>query len=148
MLRVAIETVDIKLCTRLAFEGTSLSTRFDECDGCTPLLYLLSQSPLRNDQIEMAEFLILQGASIEGAAGYRWFENWFTVWHFITYFGYARLLQILLDRYPSSLFELKTIIHPLHLAVLKGNYQCVQLILHHCQTQPRTQVFSLAERFR
>ncbi len=142
MLRVAIETVDIELCKRLACEGMSLSTRFDECDGCTPLLYLLSQSPLRHDQIEMAEFLILQGASIEGAAGHRWSENWYTVWHFITHCGYTRLLQILLDKYPSSLFELKTIIHPLHLAVLKGNYQCVQLILHHCQTQPRTQVFS------
>ena len=147
MLRVAIETVDIELCTRLAYGGTSLGTGLDGCDGCTPLLYLLSQSPLRNDQIEMAEFLILQGASIEGSAGHRLSENWFTVWHFITHFGYTRLLQILLDKYPSSLFELKTIIHPLHLAVLKGNYQCVQLILHHCHTQPGTQVLSLAEQF-
>lgn len=148
MLQVAIEKVDIELCKRLAYEGTSLSTCFDECDGCTPLLYLLQQSPFRNDQIEMTEFLILQGASIEGAAGHRWSRDWYTVWHFITEFGYTRLLQILLHKYPSSLFELETIIHPLHLAVLNGNYQCVQLILHHCQTQPGTQVFRLAEKLR
>lgn len=133
MLRVAIETVDIELCKRLAYYGTSLSTFFDECDGCTPLLYLLVQSPLHKDQIEMAEFLVLQGASIEGAAGHRWSENWYTVWHFVAEFGYTRLLQILLDRFPSLLFELETIIHPLHLAVLKGKYQCVQLFVHHCR---------------
>ena len=148
MLRVAIERVDIELCKRLACEGTSLSTCFDGCDGCTPLLYHLLQSPFRKHQIEMAEFLILQGASIEGAAGHMWSENWYTVWHFVAEFGYAQLLQLLLDRYPSSLFELKTKIHPLHLAVLKGKYQCVKLILHHFQNQPRTQVFSVAKNFR
>ena len=138
MLQVAIERADIELCKRLVCEGTSLSTCFDECDGCTPLLYLLMESPLCKHRLEMAEFLVLQGASIEGAAGHMWSENWYTVWHFVAEFGYTRLLQILLDRYPSSLFELETIIHPLHLAVFKRKYQCVQLFVHHCRRQPGT----------
>ena len=136
MLRVAIRRVDIELCKQLANEGTSLSTCFD--NGCTPLLYLLVQSPLRKDQVDMAEFLVLSGASIEGAAGHRWSKGWYTVWHFVAEFGYARLLQILLNRYPSSLFKLETIIHPLHLGVLKRKYQCVQLFVHHCRRQPST----------
>lgn len=134
MLQDAIDLADIELCRRLIDEGASLSIGFDGC-GCSPLLYLLLQSPLGKDKIEIAEFLVLQGASIEGVAGHRWPANWYTVFHFAAEFGYTRLLQILLDKYPSSLFELEIIIHPLHIAVLSRHYECVQLIVHHCRRE-------------
>lgn len=136
MLQDAIDLADIELCRRLIDEGASLSIGFDGC-GCSPLLHLLLQSPLGKDKIEMVEFLVLQGASIEGVAGHRWPVSWYTVFHFAADFGYTTLLQILLDKHPFALFELETLIHPLHLAVFFGHYECVQLIVRGYQRNGR-----------
>ncbi|KAL8751136.1 MAG: hypothetical protein Q9199_006624 [Rusavskia elegans] len=134
MLQDAIDLADIELCKRLIDEGASLSIGFDGC-GCSPLLYLLHQSPLGKDKIEMAEFLATRDASIEGVVCQRWSHRGSTVFHYAADFAYTKLLQVLLDKHLSSFFELDTLIHPLHLAVLKGHYECAQLIIHYCQRE-------------
>lgn len=134
MLKVAIDMGDLEFCQRLIDEETCLSTGFDECDGCRPLLYLLYQSPLDEDRIKMAELMALSGASIKGTTCAKLLEENngyrdYTVLHYAALFAYPGLLRNLLEKNSSSIFQLQTSIHPLHLAVFSAHLECVQLIL-------------------
>lgn len=55
----------------------------------------------------------------------------YTVFHYAARFGYLRLLGILLEKHPMRIFEVEDPVHPFHLAVLAGQYECVVLIIEH-----------------
>ena len=131
-LRVAIDLVDIDLCKRIIEDGTDLSLGIDRCQGCRPLLYALHKTIVSQcPSLEIAETLVLQGASIEGSACSSWKTMGYTVFHYAARFGYIQFLRILFDKYPMMVFELKCPIHPIHLAILAGQYECVEMIIDH-----------------
>ncbi|KAL8950877.1 MAG: hypothetical protein Q9222_003111 [Ikaeria aurantiellina] len=76
-LMVAIELADVRLCESIVEDGASLDDGFSVCHGCRPLLYSLSLSrgPLQEAQLEVSEYLALQGASVEGSACSTWAEK-------------------------------------------------------------------------
>ena len=146
-LKVAIDSVDIDLCKSIIEDGTDLSLGFDSCQGCSPLLYALHR--IHNPQeypskslyagtidpqrpsIEIAETLVLKGASVEGSACSASRTVGYTVFHYAARFGYVQFLRILFDKHPLTVFELKCSVHPIHLAILAGHYECVELIFDH-----------------
>ena len=87
-LKVAIELADIEFCKQVIEDGAELSQGFSACHGSMPLLYALRQSPIDGVRLEIAEFLALQGASIEGSTCGLWKTIGYTVFHYAACFGY------------------------------------------------------------
>ncbi|KAL8943110.1 MAG: hypothetical protein Q9211_001098 [Gyalolechia sp. 1 TL-2023] len=131
-LRVAIDLADTDLCRRVIEDGANLSLGFDQCQGCAPLLYALGDSTRTGAQLEIVELLAREGPSVKGATcNLKVRTRGFTALHYAAGFGYFHLLQILLDKDPMMILELCTSVHPFHLAVLEGHYDCVELIVTH-----------------
>ena len=103
-----------------------LRSGFGGCPGCTPLLYSLHKS-----RIAIAEYLVSQGASIEGDTCQGWTSRGFTAFHYAAVSGSVELLRLLLDKAPSEIYVRRDPIHPVHLAVLEDRAECVKLMLDH-----------------
>lgn len=132
-LKLAIDLAELELCKRAVEDGASLSVGFRECQGCTPLLYALHRSPLKQAQLDIVELLVVRGASIEGTACNLCKNKGFTVLHYAATFGYLQLLQMLLNKHPMAMIELRTAVHPIHLACFWGHLGCVELMVNHHQ---------------
>ena len=131
-LRVAIDLVDIDLCKSIIEDGTDLRLGFDSCQGCRPLLYALHKTiDSKRASLDIVETLLLEGASIEGSACEAWETVGYTVFHYAARFGYVHFLRTLFDKYPMMIFEIECPVHPIHLAVLAGQYECVGMIMDH-----------------
>ncbi|KAL8835784.1 MAG: hypothetical protein Q9170_003178 [Blastenia crenularia] len=139
-LKVAIDIADVALCKEIIEDGVDLSIGFAEGQGYRPLLYILRISPLKRPAVEIAEFLASRAASIEGSICDASPVRGYTVIHFAAAFNYFSLLQILLDKHPMAILELKTHVHPIHLATQHGNIDCAKLLIDHyrrCRFQMR-----------
>lgn len=123
---MAIDTGDLDLCKHLIGSGTDLVSGFQSCLGCRPFLY-----SLQSGQFAIAEYLIARGASVAGSSCERWLTRGFTAFHHAAASGSVRLLQLLLEKAPGEIYVNNDPIHPIHIAVLKGNDECVELILEH-----------------
>lgn len=124
-LKIAIDLGDLQLCTRLVEGGTNLDTGLECCMGCTPLLYAL---PYGQDAI--AEYLVSRGASIVGNACELRRTRGFTLFHYAAIWN-LELLRLLFEKAPSEIYVIRDPIHPIHLAVFRGDTDCVKLILDH-----------------
>ena len=123
-LKVAIDVGDLELCERLIQCGEDLESGFSFCLGSTPLLYSLI-----NDRPEIAEFLVSHGASITGQTCRYWSSQGYTPLHYAASHGYLNLLNCLLNRGALKLIDIKSPVHPIHLAVANGQSECVEVIL-------------------
>ena len=94
--------------------------------GCTPLLY-----SLHKEQTAIATYLVSQGASTAGSTCETWPTQGFTAFHYAAARNSDELLGVLLQKSPSEIYVNDDPIHPLHLAVLEDNAECVKLILDH-----------------
>ena len=123
---MAIDIGDIELCTRIIECGTDLETGFEGCSGCTPLLYSLHKS-----EYSISRYLVSQGCSIKGSTCEKWGTRGFTAFHYAAAYGDVDLLRLLLEKSPSDIFSNQDPIHPIHLAILQHNPECVKSILDH-----------------
>ena len=135
---MAIDIGDIELCTRIIQSGTDLEAGFEGCPGCTPLLYSLHKG-----QPSISKYLVSRGCSIKGSTCAKWETRGFTSLHYAAAYGDVELLRLLLERGPSEVFLNNDPIHPMHVAVLRNNVDCVKLILDHVSqgTNSNTVVF-------
>ena len=124
-LKIAIDLGDLELCKRLSESGTNLASRFGWCMGCTSLLYSLHKK-----QIAIAEYLVSQGVPTAGRTCKAWATAGFTPFHYAAVWNSIELLRLLLGKSPEIYVDHHSI-HPIHLAVLKSNAECVKLILDH-----------------
>ena len=111
---------------RLVESGTDLGSGFGGCMGCPPLLYSLH---IGRDTI--AEYLISQGASTAGSTCELWRTRGFTAIHYAAAWGSVKLLRLLLEKSPNEIYLSHDPIHPLHLAVLNDNAECVRVMINH-----------------
>ena len=125
-LKIAIDDGNIKLCERLVQSGMDINTRYRWCMGCTPLLHSLHQN-----QYAISKYLVSQGAIIAGSTCEKLETRGFTAFHYAAASGEAELLRMLLEKTPSEIFLDVDPVHPIHLAVLQENADCVNLILEH-----------------
>ena len=125
-LKVAIDLGDLKLCMRLSKSGIDLTSGFDWCMGCTPLLY-----SLRKRKIAIAEYLVSQGVSTAGNTCRAFTTAGFTAFHYAAAGNSVDLLRSLFEKSPSEIYLKLYPIHPIHLAVLYNSTECVNLILDH-----------------
>lgn len=128
-LKVAIDIGSIELSTRIIRNGTNLVAGIDGCSRCTPLLYSLHKR-----QYAMAKHLISQGATTVGSTCDMWATHGYTAFHYAADRRDAELLQFLLQRSPSeNHLERRPIhpMHPIHIAILRRNAECVKLLLDH-----------------
>ena len=79
----------------------------------------------------IAEYLISQGASTAGSTCESWQTQGFTAFHYAAAWGSVELLRLLLEKAPNQLHVCRDPIHPLHIAVLNDNAECVEMILDH-----------------
>lgn len=127
---MAIDRADIGRCKKLVENGASLNLGFSECPGCSrPLLYALHMSPLSRTQLDIVELLAMRGASIAGLSCGFSAPKGRSVLHYAAEFGYLELLKILLDKHPMAIFELRTTVHPIHLATWYGHSDCVECLV-------------------
>ena len=94
--------------------------------GCTPFLY-----SLHTMKYAIAEYLVSQGASIIGSTCENWATRGFTAFHYAAIADSVVLLRQLLEKAPSDIYNSHSPIHPIHLAVLNDNAECVKLMLDH-----------------
>lgn len=125
-LKVAIDIGDLQLCMRLVEGETDLTSGFGGCKGCTPLLYSLHKK-----KHAIAKYLVSQGASTGGSTCKAWSTRGFTAFHYAAAYGSVELFQLLLEKAPSGFYVSHDPIHPIHLAVLNNNAECVKLMLDH-----------------
>ena len=125
-LKLAIDLGDLELCTRLIQDGMDLAYGFEECKGCRPLLYSLSRG-----NVDIARYLVAEGASTAGRTCDSSETRGFTVFHFAAGLGSAELLWSLLEKAPDEIYSNRDPIHPLHLAIMAGAEECVKLMLDH-----------------
>ena len=123
---MAIDLGDLELCKRSVESETDLKSGFGGCKGCTPLLY-----SFHNRKDAIAEYLISQGATIAGSICEDWPTRGFTAFHYTAIADSVVLLRLLLEKAPSEIYNSHSPIHPIHLAVLNDNTECVNLMLDH-----------------
>ena len=121
---MAIDIDDMELCKRLIDNEEDLDSGFTFCLGCTPLLYSL----IRN-RPEMAEFLVSHGASITGQTCQKYGTWGYTPLHYAACSGHLGLLRRLLNRGALELIDMRSPVHPIHLAAANGHTECVEMIL-------------------
>ena len=109
--------------------GADLNTGFLSCLGCTPLLYSLHKG-----QPGIAEYLVLQGASISGRTCESYDTRGYSVFHYASSRNFHELLSILLWKHPTALQDIPDLVHPLHLAILNKATECVRLMLRHAES--------------
>ncbi len=115
---------DMKLCQRLVENGEDLESGFTFCLGCTPLLYALIKV-----RPAIAMFLASHGASITGQTCRHWQTQGYTPLHYAAGCGYLGLLECLLNRGALELIDMRSPVHPIHLAAVNSHTKCVQMIL-------------------
>ena len=123
---MAIDIGDIDLCTRLVQSGIDLGAGIEGCSGCTPLLY-----SLHTGQCSISKYLISRGCSIKGSTCGMWGTKGFTALHYAAAYGDVELLRLLLEKSPSEVLLNHDPIHPIHLAILQNNADCVKFVLDH-----------------
>ena len=135
---MAIDIGDLKLCTRIIQSGTDLEAGIEGCSGCTPLLYSLHRG-----QYSIARYLASQGCSTKGNTCGMWCTRGFTAFHYAAAYGDVELLRLLLEKSASEVLLNHDPIHPIHVAVLRNNVDCVKVILDHVSqgTNSNTVVF-------
>ena len=121
---MAIDLGDMELCKRLVENGEDLESGFTFCLGCTPLLYSLIK--FRPD---IAEFLVSHGASITGQTCRNWSSRGYTPLHHAAHCGYLSLLKCLLNKGALELIDIRSPVHPIHLAAANNHTKCVEMIL-------------------
>ena len=123
-LRVAIKVGDKKLCKHLVENGADLESGFKFCLGCTPLLYSLIV-----DQPEIAKLLVRHGASITGQTCRKRTSRGYTPLHYAARYGSLSLLKRLINRGALELIDIRSPVHPIHLAAAHGHTKCLEMIL-------------------
>ena len=125
-MKVAIDVGDINFCARLVQEGVDLESRIEACKGCTALLY-----SLHNRQYAISEYLVSEGATTAGSTCDMGETKGYTALHYAAAYGQSELLRLLLEKSPNEIYLNHDPVHPIHLAVLQDNADCVNLILDH-----------------
>lgn len=125
LLRLAIELGDTTFCQSVVRESVSIGSRMLDCEGLTPVLYALKLG-----QLEIAEILILEGASVAEADDTSFFRGW-TPFHDAALLGRVQILRALIEKAPRTLMRCCQPVHPIHLAIANGHIECVQLIIDH-----------------
>ena len=125
-LKVAITIGDLGMCKRVIQQGADLEAGYQDCNGCTPLLY-----SLRLRQPLIAEYLALQGAAPAGKVCCDFNLSGYSAFHLATQFNYSTLLQILLERHSNQYLHLTDAIHPFHFAIVSQATECVSLMINH-----------------
>ena len=115
---------DMELCKRLVESGEDLQSGFPFCLGCTPLLYSLTMN-----RPEIAELLVSHGASITGQTCQNWTTRGYTPLHNAACDGNLVLLGCLLNRGALELIDMRSPVHPIHLAAVNKRTKCVEMIL-------------------
>ena len=125
-MKLATDVGDIKLCTRLVHEGVDYESGIEVCKGCTALLYSLHKR-----QYAIAKYLIYQGATTAGSTCDLKKTIGYTALHYAAAYGQSELLRLLLAKSPNEIYLNHDSVHPIHLAILRGDADCVNLILDH-----------------
>ena len=126
LLRLAIDLGDLKFYQNLVKEDVNIGSRNLDCGGVTPVLYAL-----RFKQLEIAEDLILRGASVAEAD--RSHSRGWTPFHSAARWGHDRILRVLFRKAPQELVRWCLPFHPIHLAIANGHTECVELIIDHAR---------------
>ena len=122
---MSIKVGDKKLCKRLVENGADLESGFKSCLGCTPLLYSLIL-----DRLDIAKFLVRHGASITTRQTCRKrTSRGYTPLHYAARYGSLSLLKCLLNGGALELVDIRSPVHPIHLAAAYGYTKCVEMIL-------------------
>ena len=128
---MAIEVGELQLCKRLVKDGADLCTGYVSCAGCTPLLYALAHG-----KEDIATYLVSESASIDGASCLKWPSRGYTVFHHAAFHGWVDFLVLLLKKFPRRLDQIKTPVHPIHIAITKGHKDCLNIMLEHAGNMP------------
>ena len=125
-LKTAITIGNLCMCKEIVQQGVNLNAQYQDCNGCTTLLY-----SLRQYQPAIAEYLALEGAAPAGKICHH-FNPWgYSVFHLVASFNYFKLLRILLERHPNQYLHLTDPMHPFHLAIISGATECVSSMISH-----------------
>lgn len=136
-LKTAIDLRDVELCRRVVEDGANMDAGYEECLGCTPLLYTLHYQNVE----EIAVYLVSQGASIRGRSCGKNGTKGYSAFHYAASLGFVNLLRLLLGQDKEGLSQRHVPFHPIHLAIANGHNVCVQMILDHarrCPLSPRS----------
>lgn len=114
------------MCKRIVQQGVNLEAGYQDCYGCTPLLY-----SLRLQQPAIAEYLVLEGAAPGGIICHNFNPEGHSVFHIATKFNYLELLRILLERHPNQYLHLTDAIHPFHVTIFYYATKCISLLISH-----------------
>ena len=130
LLKLAIELGDMELCQNVLKESVNIgSQNLDcgvlDCGGVTPVHHAL-----RLGRFEIAEYLILKGASVAEAGDTSCLRRW-TPFHDAAFQGRVQILRVLFGKAPRELLRCCQPIHPIHLAIANGHAECVELIFDH-----------------
>ena len=108
-------------------EGVNIRSPEFDCEGLTPVLYALKLK-----QLEIAENLILRGASVaepgDGSHSIGW-----TPFHDAALHGHIQILRALFGKAPRAIVRCCRPVHPIHLAIANGHAECVELIIDHAR---------------
>ena len=124
---MAIETGNLELSRRFVENGAKLDLGCKSCAGCTPLSLSLLYG-----RMEIAEYLVLQGASTDVRACHLRQTRGFTPFHYAANLGDERFLRVLLGKSPKGLSGIRDPVHPIHLAIARGHAECVNIMIDHC----------------
>ena len=125
--KLAIELGDMKLYQNIVKEGDNIRSRGFDCEGLTPVLYALKLG-----QLEIAESLILRGASVAEADDTSYFRGW-SPFHDAAFQGRVQILRALFGKAPRAIMRCCQPVHPILLAIANGHAECVQLIIDHAR---------------
>ena len=135
LIKLAIELNDTELFQNVAKESVSIGSRMLDCEGLTPVLYALKLG-----QLEIAEILILEGASVAEAGDGSHFKGW-TPFHDAALQGRIQILRALFGKAPRAIVRCCQPVHPIILAIANGHAECVQLIIDHARKGTTTSTF-------
>lgn len=131
-LKLAIELGDMELCQSVLKESVTIGSRVLDYGGLTPVFYALKLG-----QLEVAESLILKGASVAEAGDASYFRGW-TPFHDAAGQGRVQILGALFGKAPRAIMRCCQPVHPIHLAIANGSAECVELIIDHARKGTRT----------
>ena len=132
LLKLAIELGDTELCQNVVKESVGIGNRnLDcggvDCGGVTPVNHALVLG-----QLEIAECLILKGASVAEPGDTSCLRRW-TPFHHAALQGHVQILRVLFGKAPQEILHCCQPLHPIHLAIANGHTKCVQLIIDHAR---------------
>ena len=130
-LKVAIEIGDLRLCKRIVDDQVDLNVSLPGCDTCTPLIYSLIHI-----QEQIANYFVSQNASLDVVACPETRYHGWNPFHFVTTYGWDKLLVLMLEKYPQGLRRGDSPVHPIHLAVIDGHKACLDVILEYAGNMP------------